>query len=74
MCCISGVSCQVLCVRFQILGVMWGWHMSFFFFFFWGGDKVVGLVGGGSVINGPIPSRFTAAHSKYLAVELSYGG
>ena len=42
--------------------------------FFGGGDKVVGLVGGGSVINGPIPSRFTAAHSKYLAVELSYGG
>ena len=41
--------CQVSCVRFRVLGV---------FFFLGGGggmDNLVGLVGGGSAINGACP-------------------
>ena len=40
--------------------------------FFWGGDKVVKLVGGGSVINGATPfSLFTGCCAKNLT-ELVY--
>ena len=47
----SGVRCQVSGVMCQVSGV---WCIFFFFF----SDKVVGLVGGGSVINGAYPAYF----------------
>ena len=44
-CHLSGILCQVFCVRC---------HMSYIYFFY----KVVELVGGGSVINGAYPVQF----------------
>ena len=50
-CHMSGVKCQVSDVRCQVSNVY------IYIFFFSSSDKVVGLVGGGSVINGgPTPS------------------
>ena len=49
-------------------------HMSrvtchFFFFFFFFLDKVVKLIGGGSVINGAYPVKFTYAGPMSTLVE-----
>ena len=48
-CQVSGVTCQITCVRGPV---------SLFSFFLLFLDKVVGLVVGGSVINGASPSSF----------------
>ena len=45
MCQVSGVTCHVT-------------HVFFFSFFLLFSDKLVKLIGGGSVINGPTPSSF----------------
>ena len=47
----SGVRCHVSGVRYQVSGVRCQMSGDFFFYFY----KVVGLVGGGSVINGAYP-------------------
>ena len=50
-CHMSGVTCQVSHVK-KIIKIL---SSSFFFFFFY---KVIEIVSGGFVINGPIPSSF----------------
>ena len=52
MCHVSDVTCQVSLVRCDVSGVMFFFFFFLFHFFL---DKVVGLVGGGSVINGAFP-------------------
>ena len=56
----SGVTCQVPGVTCQVSGV--SRHMSSFFLPF--SDKMVELVGGGSVINEATPSSF---QTKYFS-------
>ena len=59
----SGVMSQVSCVRCQVSGVACHVNIySFFFVFFVFFDKVLGLVGGGSVINKAYPSSFSTFH------------
>ena len=53
VCHMSGVTCQVS-----------GVTCHFFFLFFF--DKLVDLVGGGSVINGAYPNYFQCIISKYV--------
>ena len=52
MCCASRVTRQVSSVTCHV----WSVNIFFEYFFLGGGDKVVKLVKGGSVINGPTPS------------------
>ena len=58
-CPVSGVRCQVSGVRCKV---------SFYFYFF-SSDKVVELVGGGSVINGAYPVQFL--HACYECILVS---
>ena len=55
MCHVSRVMCHVSCVTCHVLRVTC--HVSIFLIFFL--DKVVNLIGGGSVINGAYPVQFT---------------
>ena len=57
MCQVSGVTCQVSRVRCLVS------HIFFYFIFFY---KVVGLVGGGSVINGAYPVKFYTVKAKIM--------
>ena len=55
----SGVMCHISCVRCQVSGIKCqvpGFMCQIFFLFFF--YKLVGLVGGGSVINGAYPVYF----------------
>ena len=60
-CHMSGVTCQVSYVRFHMSGVtcqVSHFFLLLFFFLLFFPDKLVKLVGEGSVINGATPSSF----------------
>ena len=56
MCHVSCVMCHVSCVTCHVSRVTY--HVSRFFIIFFFSDKVVKLIGGGSVINGAYPVSF----------------
>ena len=66
-CQVSGVRCHLSDVRCQMSCVRHNYY-SFYLFL----EKVVGLVGGGSVINGPTSSSFLRAQSLRKLVKLIF--